>query len=243
MVLTHEKVDAFNRYLGTTVGREKLCRLVQYFARFYAYYLFRTGASKDTVQRWVDLKTHLGNGRKFFRLLKPVEFAQVGVKSLSMKDQVLRYTAVAKQAGMFFYYLSEAFVLSNAINFYKPSNIKKITEFSQKCWLTALVASLLSGLYKSKQLVAREKMLEKTRKMIVNSEKDSEAQILELKAQEKTLAKDKYNTRYQMIQDAVDAIIPLAGLGYLKADEGIVGLAGMTTSILAMNTQWKKLNC
>ena len=38
--------------------------------------------------------------------------------------------------------------------------------------------------------------------------------------------RDKYNTKYQMIQDAVDAIIPLAGLGYLKADEGIVGLAG-----------------
>lgn len=38
--------------------------------------------------------------------------------------------------------------------------------------------------------------------------------------------RDKYNTRYQFIQDAVDMIIPLAGLGYLKADEGIVGLAG-----------------
>ncbi|KAG1446811.1 hypothetical protein G6F56_009458 [Rhizopus delemar] len=113
MVLTHEKVDAFNRYLGTTVGREKLCRLVQYFARFYAYYLFRNGAPKNTIQRWVDLKTHLGNGRKFFRLLKPVEFAQVGVKSLTISDEIVRYTAVIKQAGMFFYYLSEALVLVN----------------------------------------------------------------------------------------------------------------------------------
>ncbi|KAG1438369.1 hypothetical protein G6F56_012668 [Rhizopus delemar] len=85
-------------------------------------------------------------------------------------------------------------------------------------------------------------MLEKTRKAIVNSEKGSDTQITELKIQEKTLAKDKYSTRYQMVQDAVDAIIPLAGLSYLKADEGIVGLAGMVTSSLAMNTQWKKLN-
>ncbi|CAO3667559.1 unnamed protein product [Rhizopus stolonifer] len=190
----------------------------------------------------VDLKTHLGNGRKFFRLLKPVEFAQVGVKSLTISDEIVRYTAVIKQAGMFFYYLSEALVLSNAINFYKPSNIKQITEFGQKCWLAALIASLLSGLYKSKQLNIRERMLEKTRKAIVNSEKGSDTQITELKVQEKTLAKDKYNTRYQIVQDAVDAIIPLAGLSYLKADEGIVGLAGMVTSSLAMNSQWKKLN-
>lgn len=110
-MITHSGVDAFNRYLNTTVGREKLCRLVQYFARFYAFYLFRNGAPKDTIQRWVNLKTHLGNGRKFFRLLKPVEFAQTGVKSLSIRDEVLRFTAVAKQTGMFFYYMSEVFVL------------------------------------------------------------------------------------------------------------------------------------
>lgn len=111
MVLTHSGVDHFNRYLNTTVGREKLCRLVQYFARFYAFYLFRSGAPKDTIQRWVELKTHLGNGRKFFRLLKPVEFAQTGVKSLTIRDEVLRYTAVAKQIGMAFYYITEVFAL------------------------------------------------------------------------------------------------------------------------------------
>ncbi|KAI9353106.1 peroxisomal biogenesis factor 11 [Pilaira anomala] len=241
MVLSHAGVDHFNRYLNTTVGREKLCRLVQYFARFYAFYLFRNGAPKDTIQRWVDLKTHLGNGRKFFRLLKPVEFAQTGLKSLAIKDEVLRYTAVAKQIGMAFYYLTEVFVLSNSINFYKSPNIKKITEFGQRCWMAAIAASLISGLYKFKQLNVREHMLEKSRKAIVNTEEKSDAQISELKTQEKTLAKDKYNARYAFIQDAVDIIIPSTGLGYLKADEGIVGLAGIITSLLAMNTQWKKL--
>lgn len=38
--------------------------------------------------------------------------------------------------------------------------------------------------------------------------------------------RDKYTTRYTFISDAVDIIIPSAGLGWLKADEGIVGLAG-----------------
>ncbi|KAI9261948.1 peroxisomal biogenesis factor 11 [Helicostylum pulchrum] len=241
MVLTHSGVDHFNRYLNTTVGREKLCRFVQYFARFYAFYLFRHGAPQETIQRWVDLKTHLGNGRKFFRLLKPVEFAHTGVKSLTIKDEILRFTAVAKQIGMAFYYLTEVFALSNSINFYKSPNIKKITEFGQKCWFAAIAASLISGLYKFKQISVREHMLEKTRKSIVNTEEKSEAQIAELKAQEKALAKDKYNTRYAFIQDAVDIIIPSTGLGYLKADEGIVGLAGITTSLLAMNSQWNKL--
>lgn len=111
MVFTHTGVDAFNKYLNTTVGREKLCRCVQYFARFYAYYLLRRGSPAETVQRWVDLRTHIANGRKFYRLLKPVEFAQAGIKSLNAPDEIVRFTGVAKQLGMCLYYLSEVFVL------------------------------------------------------------------------------------------------------------------------------------
>ncbi|CAO3655955.1 unnamed protein product [Mucor hiemalis] len=90
---------------------------------------------------------------------------------------------------MAFYYLTEVFVLSNSINFYKSPNIKKITELGQKCWFVAIFASLVSGLYKFKQLSIREHMLEKTRKAIVNTEEKSESQIAELKTQEKALAK------------------------------------------------------
>lgn len=118
MVVTHAHVDAINRYLQTTVGREKLCRFIQYFARFYVFYLFRNDAPKATIQRWADLKTHIGNARKFYRLLKPIEFAQVGVKSLAIKDEVLKATAVAKQAGMFMYYITEVFVLVSDIFFF-----------------------------------------------------------------------------------------------------------------------------
>ncbi|KAI8973214.1 peroxisomal biogenesis factor 11 [Mycotypha africana] len=248
-MLTHSHVDAFNRYLNTTVGREKLCRLVQYFARFYAFYLLRNGAPKETIQRWSDLKSHIANGRKFFRLLKPVEFAQAGVKSLALQDEVLRITAFAKQFGMCFYYLSEVFVLTSAINFYKPKNLQKIATIGQRCWWFAIAASLISGLYKLKQLSVRQHILDKSRKALLNTEEKSDAQIADLRAQEKILAticlclfRDKYNTKYAFVQDAVDIIIPSSNLGYLKADDGIVGLAGIITSLMAMNSQWKKLN-
>ncbi|KAI8972384.1 peroxisomal biogenesis factor 11 [Pilobolus umbonatus] len=242
MVLTHSNVDAFNRFLASTVGREKLCRLVQYFARFYSFYLFRKGAPKDVIQRWVDLKTHLGNGRKFFRLLKPVEFAQTGIKSLAVKDDVLRYTAVVKQGGMFFYYLTEMLVLANSINFFKFEDIKKYSKIGQRCWMTALTASLISSIYKFTQLQRRQHMLEKTRKYIVNTKEKSDAQIADLKSQEKILAKDKLAVKFQFVQDSFDIIIPSTGLGFLNVDEGVVGIAGMITSLLGMRSQWNKVN-
>lgn len=53
------------------VGRDKLYRAVQYYARFLAYYCLRKGYSKETVARLQALKSTLGLSRKreFFALL------------------------------------------------------------------------------------------------------------------------------------------------------------------------------
>lgn len=37
-------------------------------------------------------------------------------------------------------------------------------------------------------------------------------------------------------------MIPLGGLKLLNLNEGVIGLAGMITSAMAVNTQWKKIN-
>ncbi|ORY98053.1 peroxisomal biogenesis factor 11 [Syncephalastrum racemosum] len=218
-----DTIDHLNRYLNTTTGREKLCRLVQYFARFYAFYLFRVGGSKVEVERWSNLKSHIANGRKFFRLLKPIEFGRVAHKSLTVPDEILRATAVLKQIGMALYYSSEVFVLTNAIGFYKPANIQKITDFGQKCWFLGILASLLSGLYKFKQLGVRRHLLEKAQKNATTSEEKASANLAE---QAKALAKDYHTTGYAFVQDIVDITIPSSNLKWLGFDEGMIGIAG-----------------
>jgi peroxin-11B len=54
--------------------------------------------------------------------------------------------------------------------------------------------------------------------------------------------REKQAITYQLIQDAVDMLIPIGGLKWLDLDEGVIGIAGMITSAMAMNTQWKKTN-
>ncbi|ORZ24155.1 peroxisomal biogenesis factor 11 [Absidia repens] len=220
-MVTHQQVDAVNRFLHTTYGRERTCRLIQYFARFYAFYLTRQGASAATIQRWSDLKQHVGNARKFFRLLKPIEFAQSGVKALSTSDEILRATGVLKQLGMGLYYSAEVLVLTNAINFYQPKNIKSITDFGQRCWLLGITASFISGLYKLKLISVRNQMLVKERTF-----RDVEKDDTELKLREVAVQREKYATSYQLLQDALDFTIPSSALGLLPLDDGIVGIAG-----------------
>ncbi|KAI8073842.1 peroxisomal biogenesis factor 11 [Gongronella butleri] len=238
-MLSHQHVDALNRFLHTTYGRERACRLVQYFSRFYVFYLTRHGAPAADIQRWTDLKNHVSNARKFFRLLKPVEFAQAGLKSLGTTDEVLRATGFLKQLGMFLYYSAEVFVLSNSVGFYRPANIKQITDFGQKAWLLGLVASLVAGLYKFQLLGIRAHILAKERTAAIQGEKGIDA---DLKTREVTLQREKHRATYQFVQDALDCVIPSSALGMLPVDEGFVGLVGIVTSLMCMNTQWSSVN-
>src|SRR5436853_4538535 len=48
-------------------------------------------------------------------------------------------------------------------------------------------------------------------------------------------------TKYQLTQDVFDALIPAGTLGYLPfMDEGLIGLAGVVSSLLGGYTQWIK---
>jgi len=46
-LIYHPTVAHYLRYMATTLGRDKLMRVLQYFARFYAWYLLRTNGTPD----------------------------------------------------------------------------------------------------------------------------------------------------------------------------------------------------
>jgi peroxin-11B len=46
--------------------------------------------------------------------------------------------------------------------------------------------------------------------------------------------------KVQLISDLCDLAIPIAALGWLDLDEGIVGLAGTVSSLIGVYGVWKK---
>jgi peroxin-11B len=53
--------------------------------------------------------------------------------------------------------------------------------------------------------------------------------------------RETYAVKYQLAQDVFDALIPAGSLGYLAfMDEGLIGLAGVVSSLLGGYTQWIK---
>ena len=91
--------------LLSAVGRDKLLRTLQYFSRFYAWYLFRTNNPARLVAPYEAIKKQFGLTRKALRLGKNVEHfkaAAIAADSKNM-DPVLKYCAVGRQLGYAMY--------------------------------------------------------------------------------------------------------------------------------------------
>lgn len=87
--------------LSSTVGRDKLLRVLQYFARFYAWYLYRTNSPSRYITPWEAIKKQFSLVRKALRIGKNVEHfkaAAIVADGKSM-DPILKYCAVGRQLG------------------------------------------------------------------------------------------------------------------------------------------------
>ena len=92
-------------FVLASAGRDKLLRTLQYFARFYAWYLLRTDALPSSVAPFDALKKQFGLARKVMRLGKNVEHFKAAATAADAKnlDPVLRYCAVGRQLGYAMY--------------------------------------------------------------------------------------------------------------------------------------------
>lgn len=57
-------IDSLLKLLSTTIGRDKIYRLIQYFSRFLAFYLGKMSPSLEFVKRLQKLSVAIGLGRK-----------------------------------------------------------------------------------------------------------------------------------------------------------------------------------
>ena len=91
--------------LFSTVGRDKLLRTLQYFSRFYAWYLFRTNNPARLIAPYEAVKKQFGLTRKALRLGKNVEHFKAAASAADSKnmDPVLKYCAVGRQLGYAMY--------------------------------------------------------------------------------------------------------------------------------------------
>jgi len=115
----------------------------------------------------------------------------------------------------------------DATNIKKFAAAPRLLREGYRAWFTGLSFSIASGLYSYYNLQLRSKAIK---------ESSDPEKVVESRKVEKELNAVKV----QLLSDVCDITIPTSALGWVELDDGIVGLAGTTSSLLGVWGQWRK---
>ncbi|KEZ43001.1 Peroxisomal biogenesis factor 11 [Scedosporium apiospermum] len=227
-VVYHPTVSHYLKFVATTVGRDKLLRTIQYFARFYSWYLFRTNGSKTEIAPWDALKRQFGLARKVFRAGKNIEHLKAAAVAADNKtmDPVLRYATVGRQLGYAGYLSCDLATLLDALGVRKSERAKTLQREAYRFWAVGILCSIVAQLYTLHILRRREARVDK---------KEGEGVV-----ESKKIAIERSASRLQLFSDLCDLTIPTSALGWVGFDDGLVGMAGTISSLIGLHSQWRK---
>lgn len=166
-LIYHPSVAHYQRFVATTVGRDKVLRTLQYFARFYAWYLYRTNGSPKEIAPWEAVKKQFGLVRKVMRAGKNVEHLKAAAAAADAKagtaafDPVLRYTTVGRQLGYAGYLTLDMATLLDATGIRKSESAKRLQREAYRFWAMGLMCSVIAQVYTLYQLRQREARVDK----------------------------------------------------------------------------------
>jgi len=225
----HPSVAHYLRFINTTVGRDKALRTMQFFARFYAWYLFRTNRSKSAIEPWEAIKKHFGMARRILRIGKFIEnlkAAAVAYDNKNPVDSVLRHLAVGRQLGYAGYLGLETIATVDALGIKKFAAAKRLQNSAYRAWFAGLLCSLSAGFYTLWRLQQKEKTVDR---------KEGEGVV-----EAKKIERDRSAAQIQLVSDICDLVIPISVLGHANLDDGLVGITGTISSLIGVWSVWKK---
>ncbi|KAF3762057.1 response to dsRNA [Cryphonectria parasitica EP155] len=229
-LIYHPSVAHYLRFVATTVGRDKVLRVLQYFARFYAWYLYRTNGSPAEVAPWDAMKKQFGLARKIMRAGKNVEHFKAAAVAADAKagtmDPVLRYAAVGRQLGYAGYLTLDLATLLDATGIRRSESAKSLQREAFRFWAMGLMCSVAAQVYTLYQLRVRDAKVDR---------KEGEGVV-----ESKRIAIERSASQLQLLSDLCDLTVPYSALGWVALDDGIVGLAGTVSSLIGLYNQWKK---
>lgn len=144
------------------VGRDKVMRALQYFARFYSWYLYRLNASNAEIAPYNAIKTQFGMIRKALRLGKFVEHIKAAAQAYDAKsaslDPFLRFCAIGRQLGYAGYmsFDNVAFLHGSGIRKLEASTAAKVQEIAYRSWFVGLACNTIAGVYQLVRLRQRQ---------------------------------------------------------------------------------------
>ncbi|KAI7963761.1 hypothetical protein MJO29_004188, partial [Puccinia striiformis f. sp. tritici] len=242
-LIFHPIVSSSLKVGNTTVGRDKLYRTIQYFSRFLVWYFEKNGYDKQTIMRFNNLKSALGVSRKLMRLGKPFEHLQAALKGTKeMSDPILGICGVGRQISYAIYLFNDMMIWADKIKFITLDKIDLalINKRAAQFWLTGITLNMIAGIYKHHSIRLKLRKLKRNQNgktLGGGGEHEKE----EKKYQIQSISAQSVAVRLQLLQDFCDFLSPSSTLGYHSLNDGVIGGAGVISSLLGLRSQVNKV--
>lgn len=219
-------VTAVVKYNQQTLGRDKLCRIIQYGSRLSSYLLAQAGVSADLVNRAKTLDKQASTSRKIFRLGKSLDMILGAIRAKDLHhDNVLRVLIICRRITYTVYYIIDHITWAARLGLYK-SNPKEWSKFQAKFWVVALVFGLLRNLYDILNLL-----------FVPVKKHDGEESCVR-----GNTVSARLMSRPQVLLDTVknsaDFLLPFNVMGLIELNTGLAGLLGLISSIAGSIPVW-----
>lgn len=195
--------------------------------------------------------------------MEHIKAASIAFDNKVPTDPVLKNLTVGRQLGYAGYLSLDSITLVDALGFKKLDSAKKLQEYAYRAWMSGLVCSVVAGVYTLYRLQERQKTVDrKEGEGVVEAKKIERYDFLLfffwisvfkscpclaiLPFQRLFVAhanlryRERIAARIQLVSDLCDLTVPLSALGYVKLDDGLVGIAGTISSLIGVWSAWKK---
>ncbi|KAJ1918280.1 Peroxisomal membrane protein PMP27 [Mycoemilia scoparia] len=231
-------IQSYIKYTTTIIGRDKAYRFIQYASRFLVYIFLKYDFSKDIVTKTKNVQLAMGQTRKILRLGRFIDSLNLAIKSAKVDgDTFVTTMATLNKVAMAGYLFFDALNLLRTFNIVSYSTAPELARRAHKGWLIALTCSWLSGMYQLIPLKLKESVIHRAQETF-RREKSEPA---EKEVERAIVSRQLTTVKRQLVQDSLDMLIPLSGLGFLDVNEGIVALAGTITSFMGGQSHFNKL--
>lgn len=131
------------------MGRDKILRTLQYFSRFYCWYLDCANRSHSAIHPFEVIEKQFEMTRRILRIGKFIEKFDAASAVLMKKspvDPVLRYLTVIGHLGYGSYLALDTLTVMDAIGVRKLAATKRLQNLAYRAWMVGLTCNAMASI-------------------------------------------------------------------------------------------------
>lgn len=242
MSTSSDFITGIIKFGGQTNGRDKFFRLVQYSVKLIWWNLKN---KNDLVEKLKKLESSMSMTRKLLRMGKSLDFIQAALKSLHIKDDVIRWTVTLSKISQSMFLLFDHIIYFHNLGIIKTDKAKW-SKISAQFWFFSLALNLTRNFYDITNLVKLEMSKQQKRgnemqysngetTATYNGRQTSNAGALSVVRQ---CVCDNKPVFLDLVKNVSDMVLPLNTLGKVNASTGVQGSLGIISSMIGVATVW-----